>query len=487
MTRSVIAWLRRHLGLLLLLTGAATVYVSTRASYGMFMWDEAEYASIARSLLRGEGFAIGGHPNHLRPPVLPLASAASMWLSGKADDSSAKLATLGFTLLALTIVYACTAAAYDTTTALGAAFVLATIPELWTMTANFLSEVPFLAFFAGAILWFELGLRRHRRYFWASSLCFALALLTRYTAVLFAPFVLLRLAFSALARRDDEWQRMRTPAFVLAPFGAAMLIAPWLVRQQSTFGDFLIGFKSASMQLQVYLPGVSMPWYYYLVRLPEMLSPAITALLVVGIVWGVWQRHGMTLVCTLVIGGLLVWFSSYRYKEVRLATSILPFVAVVAAAGPTQILLDVRWRSYGRWLLPGLGVLVFAWNNSLVQPLFATRITLGYPPMLQAMRFLKDHSWPEAVVMTASTPQVAWYSDRRVVDFPEKSELATALAAAEWVVITNFERGQQAYVQDLAKRLLRVNAPTEVFPFHDQRFAVLVVRAAFLREQLGGL
>ena len=58
------------------------LYSFTINSYGMFLWDESEYASIGRSVLRGQGFAVSGVPNELRPPFLPLAGAATMWLFG---------------------------------------------------------------------------------------------------------------------------------------------------------------------------------------------------------------------------------------------------------------------------------------------------------------------------------------------------------------------------------------------------------------------
>jgi len=57
------------------------VYLGTIDSYGMFMWDEAEYACLARSISRGQGFSISGKPDPLRPPILPLTGAAVISLS----------------------------------------------------------------------------------------------------------------------------------------------------------------------------------------------------------------------------------------------------------------------------------------------------------------------------------------------------------------------------------------------------------------------
>ncbi|MBI3784345.1 MAG: glycosyltransferase family 39 protein [Deltaproteobacteria bacterium] len=471
--------LRQHGAVLLLLAAAGATYSRTQQSFGMLMWDEAEYASIARSVLRGEGFAIAGKPNLLRPPLLPLAGAASMWATGAVDDRSVKLATLALAILALGVAYATTSTAFDGVTGLFAAYLLATAPQFWVMTGQFLSEIPFLAFFSAAILGFELGLRGNPRWFWLSWVSWVLALMTRYTATLFGLFVLLRLAGALLLRREEQWSRVRTVEFLGAPLVAMLLVVPWLLRQQIAFGDALIGFKQASQQLQMYMPAVSMPWYFYLVHLPDMLSPPTTVLLAFGVIWTVWRRNGVTLACSLVIIGILLWFSVYRYKEIRLVTSILPFAAIVASVGVTQILRD-RWRLA---LLP-TALIIFMWNQRLTAPIFSTQITLGYPPFLEALQFVREHSPREAVIMGASRPQIAWYADRRVIEFPEPAELATALQKSEWVVLTSFERGQKSYATSIARQLSAMNAPGEIIPFSDQRFSVIVVRGEFIRQHL---
>lgn len=473
----LLAWLRCHGGALVLLAAAAGIYGQTLSSFGMFMWDEAEYATIGRSLLRGEGFAINGRASLLRPPLLPLAGAASMWLCGAEDDHTVKLATVALTLIALAVVYAVTSAALDRVTGLFAAFLLATAPELWTLTAHFLSETPFLGFFAAAVLGFELGLRRDQRWFWFAWLGWALAMSTRYTAVLFAPYVILRLLAAAVVRREEEWRHIRTASFALAPIAAALLVGPWLLRQHLVSGDALLGFRVASQQLQSYMPGVSMPWSFYLTSLPAMLSPATTILLVAGVAWALWRRDGFTLTCALVLAGLLGWFSAYRYKEVRLATSILPFAAIVAAAGISQML-----RGRHRLLLVVAAAAIFVWNRSLVQPVFANWLAAGYPPFLEAMDFVRQHSGRDAVLMGASTPQMAWYADRRVVDFPAAEAFPDALESCDWVLFSNFERGQRAYAAEWARYLLTAKAPDDVVTYRDHRYIAVVAKARFVRD-----
>ena len=470
-----------HLPFLVLLVAAAALYLSTLDSYGMFVWDEAEYASIGRSVLRGEGYSVSGRPNSLRPPVLPLAGAASMWLTGRADDRSAKLASVAFALLALGIVYAVATDAYDRRTAFLAAALLAAAPFFWTLTAVFLSEIPFMAFFAGAVLWFELGLRRDPRYFWPSWFCAALALLTRYTAVLFALFLVARLAV-VVWQRGDELRRLRSRSFVIAVAAASVLVLAWLIRQQVVFGSFLVGFAAASTQLQL-AGGPSPSWYYYVVNLPAMLSPVTTGALAIGVGWAMWRRHAFTLTCALVIAGVLAWFSVYRYKELRLVTSVMPFAAIVGAAGLMALLPGVRSRRYGWGVLAVFAALVFGTTYPAVRVSFTTHVARGYPVLLRTMHVLAAQTEPGALVMTTSPPQVFWYTGRRVMPFPEEAHLPAALAVCDWVMFASFQ-GARPYVRELARTLPLSGPPGSMVRLSDPSGEVLLVRASYLRERL---
>ncbi len=102
---SMPARVRESAAICLLLLGCAGLYARALDAPKMFGWDESEYAALGRSLLRGEGFSISGQPNRLRPPVLPLAAAAGLWLGGAAaDDMSARRITLVFSVLAVLAV-----------------------------------------------------------------------------------------------------------------------------------------------------------------------------------------------------------------------------------------------------------------------------------------------------------------------------------------------------------------------------------------------
>ncbi len=168
-------FLLRHGPILLLLTVFAAVYAMTVQSFGMFMWDEAEYASIAQSILRGEGFAIGGVANCYRLPVLPMTSAMSMAVLGTGADWVAKLPSIAFALLAIGVVYGVVRTQYDALTGLIAAAFLGVFPSFWLYTAHLLTEIPFMTFFSSAVFFLYFALYRDRRWLCASAACSAIA------------------------------------------------------------------------------------------------------------------------------------------------------------------------------------------------------------------------------------------------------------------------------------------------------------------------
>ncbi len=472
---------RRHWRLALLLAVAGLAYGRGLGAYGMLMWDEAEYASLARALARGEGYTVGGRPEALRPPLLPLAGAAAIALAGRADDRVVKAATVALALAALLVVYAAGTRAYDRTTGLVAALLLAAVPWFWTATAQFLSELPLLACFSAAAFAWSFALLRAPGWFHLAWLCAGLALLTRYTALLLGPlFALLTLA--ALVTHPAAVRRcLRSPHAWLAPLVAVAVVAPWFAHQALTFGDPLVGLRRASGQLQVYLPGVSMPWHAYLSGLPAMLTAPTLAALVLGVAWAVWRRDAFALHCVVVVAFVLLWFSAYRYKEPRLVSAMLPAAALLAAVGVTRGLTGDRPQRLGL-AVAGALLGVVALGALSARDRLSRFVTNGYPSFLQAAEFLRAHSEPSALVVAPNPPQVWWYAERRVEEFPAEAALPALLARADWVVIADFERGQPPYAAALAARI-----PASAFVagdaarFDDGRFSTVVARAALLR------
>lgn len=479
------ALLREQGAIFLLLLFFGALYSTTLASYGMFAWDEAEYAALGRSVLRGEGFSLNGQPNSFRLPLLPLSAATSMLLLNSTRDVRVRLPSLFFSLLALYVVYWCVKTQFDRTTGIVATALLGLFPSFWRSTPRLLTEVPFLAFFTGAVLFFSFGLYQARHFFYWSWFCCGLALLTRYNAVLLAPIILAFLILALVLRDTAVQNQLWSKAFVVSPFLGLALLTPWLLRQQLTFGSALAGFRGATAQVQAFQKK-AMPWYFYLVHVPEMLSWIPTVLLLLGIVWAVRQRERFALHCLLAALTIIGWFSGYGYKGTRLVTSVLPFLAILAALGLTKQLLPKRLgkpQVYG-----GLALclsLVFVMNFLETRESFTYRAALGYPAFLQALKFLREHTAHDAVLVGASSPQISWYTDRRVMKFPDEEQLQGALEQSEWVIVTNFEREQQRYVRGLLKLFTRNDVRAgNVVIFQDRRYETILLRSHLLKQKL---
>jgi 4-amino-4-deoxy-L-arabinose transferase-like glycosyltransferase len=481
MTRKLTALLSAHWPILLLLALFAAVYSASLTAYGMLRWDEAEYASIGRSVLHGEGFSISAKPNPLRPPLLPLAGAAAMLVTGE-NDTALRMTGCALALLTVLSVYAAVAAASDRVVAVVAAALLGMSPFFWTFIPFFMCEIPFMAFFSLAVWLFYLGAHRHERFFVWSWICWALAFLTRYTAWLFVPVIAAGLPLALWLGGKHARSRIMTRAFWFAPAAGALVLLPWIVRQSITFHDPLAGIRVGSQQLQLYYPEQSPPWHYYLDRMPTMFSMAAIILVLVGLIWGLRARDSFVLHNVLAAAIVIACFSCYRYKEDRLVSSALPFLAAIAAVGLARLAALLRTRlQYAAIALVLVGI--FARNFTKVQPVFDMVVTNGYPSFLDAMAYLREQAKPGALVLGANYPQIFWYSGLSTDDFPEEDELLSALHRTSWVVITDFERGQKPYVSRLAERIEK-QRPRDARRFWDRQYATIVLPAGVLLELL---
>lgn len=228
------------------------------------------------------------------------------------------------------------------------------------------------------------------------------------------------------------------------------------------------------------MPGVTLPWYFYLVGLPSMLTLPVVMLVLLGVGWVLARREHLALSCALCAGCIVVWFSFDRYKELRLITGVLPFVAVLAAVGLTRALSAPVLARPLLLLVVLAAVGAASWRS--VSTEIGSSVTNGYPSFLHAMDRLRRDSPPGARIVGAAGPQIAWYADRAVIDDPEEAGLAALIPKTDWFVVTNFERGQRAYVGELAKRITLIDvAARSALRFNDERCETLLLRPALVR------
>jgi hypothetical protein len=251
---------------------------------------------------------------------------------------------------------------------------------------------------------------------------------------------------------------MRSRAFLLAPLLAAVLLLPWFVRYAVLFGDPLLGFRRAAVQIPNYARHGSFPVYHYFVLLPGMLGAVGLAAALGGSAHALMTRHRLALTALAASTIVVAWMSRYAWKEARLITAVLPFLAIVVGTGAAAALRAAARHGVGlRGRVAAVGVVLFAayaWSAASTRTELERGATLGYPSFLEAMTDLRERSRAGDVVMAANCHQVSWYTRLRWGGFrgggrrgaPDES-FDERLDSADWVVITSFERGQPQFVE----------------------------------------
>lgn len=475
----------RWLALPLLLVGYGAVYASLLETHGMLTWDEAEYASLGRSLLHRRGFEIGGLENTQRPPLVPAALTVGFALVGE-SDWAARWVVLVLSLLSLAIVGRASAEEAGHPTGLTAAALLGAMPAFVLHVPRALTENPMLGPFTLAVLCFHRGLHHDARAFQWSGLFAGLAVLTRYNAALFLPVAGV-LALVGLATGGAEVRtRLFSGKLVMGAVAGLAVVAPWLMGLWARTGNPLAGFGQTAAGFVAFEPGRVLPWHFYASQLPAFVSWPVVFLALLGLVRSLRERDRLGLSMALVAFVVLGVLSGFRFKEMRQASAALPFLAVLAARGFT-------WPFCGpglprRTAIAIVGALAVAVGANLAearQRLMVT-LTLGYPSFVDAMRTLRREASPEAVVAGAPYPQLHWYSGRDVVPLPSSLEaLPAVLATTEWCVIVNFERGQPAYANGLLSGSTRAAEDAgNLLLFRDSRYVTALVRSSWLARRL---
>ncbi len=491
----------RHGGLagILLLVGA--LYLQGLGKHGMFMWDEAHYAVLGRALARGQGYVDpAGRPESLRPPLLPAAIAAVLRIAPTAGDAALLRLSVATALLLAAVVYGCVYREGGAFAAASAALLFATFPEILRSTSFLLTELPLALFYTPAVFLFHRGLYVDSRYFLIAWPCFALALMTRYTAVLFGPTALLLCAIPLLLRDEEAVARLRSRHFWLGPVVAAAMLAPLFVRAWQELGDPLIGFRAASQQLPKYSQHAQMPAHYYLSAMPSMIGWLSTAALGFSIARTWAQRDRLALSCTIAAIVVIAWMSQYGWKEPRLVSASLPFLAIVIGLGLQHLWRDLADRdsaspsSRAQNAMRAAAIAAFAIAVQL-DPSYAratlaiTRtVTLGYPSFATAMREIRETSPPSTVLMGENGYQIAWYADRACHRMPSDRRvretgrpLQDTLTGIDYLVLTSFERGQPSYAADVLARAKR-EIPEQVATHRDERFWTVIIDARVLAD-----
>ncbi len=198
--------------------------------------DEIEYLRVAHDLLEGRGWSFYEQYRWLRAPLYALWLAGSLWLAG-GDVHLAALPNLLLSVGLVGLIFALTrelASRRSATPALLAAAMAAVLFTSATFAGLYMSETLFAALFTACLLTILRWARNGASGLIAPALAgllFGLACLTRSAPLIFAPVVMLWMAWVAAG----DWRLiLRRPAALVPAFVFALLvaltIAPWTIR-----------------------------------------------------------------------------------------------------------------------------------------------------------------------------------------------------------------------------------------------------------------
>jgi hypothetical protein len=195
---------------------------------GDYAWNEVYYAYIARNFFRGS--LLVQHDLFLGTPIysfplVPWLIYGSFRLFGLVEWA-ARLPFLVFGLAALIILFLLVRTLYGYRLALAATFLAATVPGIVFFSRNIQLDGIMTTFGLGALLAMVLLQRDGRRvWFGISLVLFTLAILTKYTAVLFWPALVWAWFDNGLMWRDRRrW--LGLIAYTVVALATAML---WIV------------------------------------------------------------------------------------------------------------------------------------------------------------------------------------------------------------------------------------------------------------------
>ena len=454
MIEKISDFVKKNYLFILLFVFFGVLYAQDLTTYKMFMWDEAEYASLARSVIGGEGYTVNGGNEVGRLPFYPLSIAGSFLVFGVSYEST-KIPGIFFALLLLIAIYYFVGKYTDKPTALVSAFLLGSIPLFWSKALNTLTDVTFSGLFFAAAMFFYAGINKDIKYLYGGAVFLGASFLTRYNVVLLIPAIGIYLLYRGLSNKKKTRgileAMLKSKHAYLAFFIFLVISIPWLLYLQSETGNIFYGFEDAQNRIASY--GVSSsPWYYYAAVLPSLLNGATFLLLVLGMGYTLYKKQDFGIyIISIILTGIL-YFSQFSWKGERMMVFLLPFLVILSGIGLVKVVYPWLTRDLSVGICAVILIFSFYLNYNHVQPILKHSTAIGYPSMIQASSYVKSNTAANQAIIGASTPQYYWYAERVTYGYPkEEQELFNFLSETEvsYLLLNNYERNQPAYVMQL--------------------------------------
>jgi len=236
---------------LAVITVGHTYRITPRRDHFQFGW---EMGRLARSIATGQGFSsptdLPSGPSAWAPPLYPYILAGIFWIFGIYSAASAWL-ILAFNSIfgALTCwsIYRVGQRIYDERVAWAAAWTWAAFPYAIYWAVRVVWETSLSTFLVSvALLWtLELAERESRGKWILLGLLWGAIVLTNTALLAVLPLSLLWVLYRS-PRRAEKFRGM-----LVAGVFAALIVAPWLVRNYEVFGKFVFVRDNLALEMHM--------------------------------------------------------------------------------------------------------------------------------------------------------------------------------------------------------------------------------------------
>lgn len=435
-----------HRQFLILAVLSAVLVISPLRTGDLTGYDDAQYAHIAKDILRTGDWLVlhsNGEPALENPPLVEWMEASLFAVFGLSDALArlpSALCGLGTILLVYWLARKLTG---DSATAVLAMFVMATTLYFLKYAARGMTDVPFTFFVLCAVCAWS-RTTDDPRWYLAVGAATALAQMTRSMMGLALPAIFV-LHLVVMRRRPPL--RWAVPALIVA----YLPLVSWYAYLVHLFGAWFVQVHSTWLRVEVY-GTLSPPWrrytgaFEYAWMLAKSYWPWLPAM-IAGMVVVIRGRDRRLALLVVWVGVIFALCAVARSRVLRYMLPAYPAFAILAALGLKRYVPERHLRKSLRVAIPLMAAAVVAvaafprthFEAAEIRPI-AKAATAATPPG-ERVAFYDD-----AQPRFDEDNQLQWYGDRFLVRLFSRQELTDALHTRRARVFVMDKNSYRAYV-----------------------------------------
>lgn len=370
------------------------------------VWDSSVYIGMGKYIF---SFGNSGLWEPIRPLTLPLI-LGFFWKIGLEPLIYGKILMLLFSVGVVILTYVLSNHMFNKWIGVIASIIIAFSALMLTVSREILVEVPALFFL---LLGFYFYLRNKN---YAAGLCFGLAFLTKFPAMLFF-IVIMGIEFVKLFSFNKKEFLLRLQPLFKITMTFILIVLPYLVFNHIYYHDFAFPLKSAKNVIDnvvgctfLYLK----PAYYYL---PLILKDnPLHIFFIIGafsILLGKKQKYKINKAQILVYVALFfLYFTLLKCKTDRYPIIVLPFVSMITSHGLVltfeKIYKKKIYKNCKYWILIAILVVV-----SLISINYTNNHRGNATQRIDIEFFIYASSKISGEILT-TTPQIAVFTDSKL-------------------------------------------------------------------------